>query len=61
LHNTRKIVSKPESVIRVLTEEDVVKQIRLLILHGYGQLEVQIEDGYIRRIKPTPMILGCRP
>jgi hypothetical protein len=53
--------SSPISKKPVLTEEDVLTHLRAILQHGYGQVEIDIHDHYIRVIRPTPTILGRRP
>lgn len=45
----------------ILTEHDVLTELRALLVKGYGHLEVEVYEHYIRIIKPTPTILGRPP
>ena len=47
--------------IEVLTEADVLSDLRDLLAHGFGRLEVVIQEGYIHTIYPTPTRRGKKP
>ena len=59
--NKRVLPQLPLSRPQILNEEDVLVQLRVLLAHGYGQLQIDIFDHYIRVIRPQPTLLGQRP
>lgn len=60
-HNMPDVPVLPSQTIRVLTEADVLEDLRKVLSHGHGHLHVVVQDGYIHSIAPTPTRLGKKP
>ena len=60
-HNTANMPTVISEDKPIITEDDVLTHLRAIVQHGYGHIEIDVHDHYIRVLRPTPVILGRRP